>query len=242
MRASAPAAPAALPPRKPQMKLYFHPVSTTSRPIVAFAADHDLNLEYQVVDLMVGEHVQPAFTALNPSQQVPLLDDSGFLLTESSAILKYLGDKLQSPAYPTEPRQRARVHELMDWFNTGLYRDLNYGVVYPQIFGHLKREDAAVQAANLAWHGQRARRWVGILDQHLLGTKPWLTGDAITLADYLGGSMISSAETLGADYADFPNVRRWLAALNARPGWAKASEAFYTYLVTPLKGKPFTTF
>lgn len=221
------------------MKLYYHPLSTTSRPVVAFAADHDLNLEYRVVDLMTGEHVQPEFTAVNCSQQVPVLEDGDFRLSESSAILKYLAEKLRSSAYPAALRERARVNELMDWFNTGLYRDLSYGVVYPQLFPHLQRSDAAVQAANLEWSAQRARRWIGILDRDLLGTKRWLTGTAITLADYLGGAMVSSGEAIGIDYAAYPNVRRWLAALNERPAWAKASEAFYTQLVAPLKGKPF---
>ena len=42
------------------MKLYYHPVSTVSRPIVLFAADNGIALEYQVIDLMTGEHMQPA--------------------------------------------------------------------------------------------------------------------------------------------------------------------------------------
>lgn len=66
------------------MKLYFHPVSGMSRPVVAFALDHDLKLDLQVVDLLTGEHLQPAYTAINPNQQVPVLDDDGFILTESA--------------------------------------------------------------------------------------------------------------------------------------------------------------
>ena len=40
------------------MKLYYHPVSTTSRPVVLFAMDNGIALDYQVVDLMTGEHLQ----------------------------------------------------------------------------------------------------------------------------------------------------------------------------------------
>ena len=95
------------------MKLYFHPVSTTSRPIVLFAADHGIELEYQVVDLFAGEQAQPAYRAINPNQAVPVLEDGEFRLTESSAILKYLADKVGTSAYPTELRQRARINERM---------------------------------------------------------------------------------------------------------------------------------
>ena len=52
------------------MKLYFHPASTTSRPVALFAADHSIELEYQVIDLFAGEHTQPAFGAINPNQAV----------------------------------------------------------------------------------------------------------------------------------------------------------------------------
>ena len=45
------------------MKLYYHPVSNTSRPILLFAADHDLELRLQVVDLFTGEHMQDKYAA-----------------------------------------------------------------------------------------------------------------------------------------------------------------------------------
>jgi glutathione S-transferase len=79
------------------MKLYMHPVSMTSRPVRLFIAENGIKAEEQVVDLMTGEHVQPAFTAINPSQLVPVLEDGDLRLTESSAILKYLAEKTGSP-------------------------------------------------------------------------------------------------------------------------------------------------
>ena len=116
------------------MKLYFHPVSTVSRPIMLFAADNNIALDYQVVDLMTGEHLKPAFAAINPSCAVPALEDGDFRMAESSAILKYLADKFDLPSYPKDLQKRARVNEMMDWLNTGFYRDFGYGLVYPQIF------------------------------------------------------------------------------------------------------------
>src|SRR5688572_16075460 len=99
------------------MKLYYHPVSTSCRPVMLFASDHELDLEYQLVDLFIGEHRKDHYAALNPSCQVPVLQDDDFFLTESSAILKYLADKVGSPTYPKDLRKRARVNERMDWFN-----------------------------------------------------------------------------------------------------------------------------
>ena len=75
------------------MKLHYHPVSTTSRPLYLFVQENKLPVELKFVDLMKGEHVQTSFTNLNPNQLVPVLEDGDFVLTESSAILKYLADK-----------------------------------------------------------------------------------------------------------------------------------------------------
>src|SRR3972149_5883076 len=95
------------------MKLYMHKVSTTSRPILLFIAENKIDVEQVVVDLMTGEHMKAPFTRLNPSKQVPVLEDGDFVLTESSSILKYLADKIGSPAYPQDPKKRARVNEMM---------------------------------------------------------------------------------------------------------------------------------
>ena len=96
------------------MKIYYHPVSTTSRMLMLFAAETDLKAEFKVVDLFTGEHLQPAYAALNPSCMVPMLEDGDFRLTESSAILKYLAEKSGSPAYPADQRRRAKINEMMD--------------------------------------------------------------------------------------------------------------------------------
>ena len=86
-----------------------------------------------------------------------MLEDGDFRLTESAAILRYLAEKTGSPAYPKDLKQRARVNELMDWFNSNFYRDWGYGLIYPQLFPHLKREDAEAQEATVAW-GKESRR------------------------------------------------------------------------------------
>ncbi len=110
------------------MKLYMHPVSMTSRPVRLFVAENNIPMDEQVVDLMTGEHYGADFTGINPSRQVPVLEDGDFRLTESSAILKYLADKFNLPAYPKDLQKRAKVNEMMDWLNTGFYRDYGYGV------------------------------------------------------------------------------------------------------------------
>ena len=94
------------------MKLYYHPVSTTSRPVMLFIAENGIDCEMRIVDLMKGEHYQPEYVAINPNRLVPVLEDGDFRLTESSSILKYLADKIGSATYPKELRPRAKVNEI----------------------------------------------------------------------------------------------------------------------------------
>ena len=222
------------------MKLYYHPVSTTSRPIMMFAADHQLALDYRVVDLFSGEQASTAFTAINPNQAVPVLEDGDFRITESSAILKYLAERIDSPAYPKDLRERARVNEAMDWFNTGLSRELAYGFVYPQLMPHHRRSDPMSQQATLEWARPRTVRLLDILDEFIVGPqRTFLLGERISLADYLGLGILTVGEAAKLDYTRWPNVSRWLATMKARPSFARTHDAFYSYLVAPCAGQAY---
>ena len=218
------------------MKLYCHPASTTSRPVMLFAAENRVPLELQVVDLFTGEHYQPPFEAVNPNHLVPVLEDGDFRLTESSAILKYLADKVDSPLYPKDLKARSRVNERMDWVNTQLCRDLAYGTVYPQIFPMHKRRSDEAQSAQLQWGCERAQGWLKIMDQHLLGGQRFLCGDAMTIADYFASSFVALAELVGSDLAPYPNVRAWLGRMKALPHWAEVNQVIEGYAAT-LKGQ-----
>ena len=212
------------------MKIYYHPASTTSRPVILFAAENGIKAELQLVDLFTGEHYKPPFEAINPNHLVPVLEDDGFRLTESSAILKYLADKIQSPAYPKDLRQRARVNERMDWINTQVCRDFAYGYVYPQIFPTHKRPSAEVQAATLAWGRERASGWMKVLDEHMIGPKnAYLCGDQMTIADYLGASFVALGEVVRSSYAAYPNVQRWLGNMKRLKNWKHVNEAIDGY-------------
>jgi len=209
------------------MKLYMHPASTTCRPVMMFIADHGIAVEQQVVDIMSGGQFKPDFAAINPNCAVPVLEDGDFRMTESSAILKYLADKVGSPTYPKELKARARVNEVMDWFNTGFYRCFGYGLCYGQVLDAYKLADAAGQSQALAAAKAGAARFLGILDQHILGPRPYLCGDQLTVADYLASGMISLGEVIGCRFDAYPNVERWYGRMKERPNWQATNAAVY---------------
>jgi glutathione S-transferase len=224
------------------MKFYMHPVSTTCRPIRLFAAENGIALEEQVIDLMTGEHHKEPFVAINPSRQVPVLEDGDLRLTESSAILKYLADKIDSPAYPKDLKQRARVNEMMDWLNTGFYGSYGYSFIYPQIFPHHRRPGEEAQKVTLEWGKERSRAWLQVLNDHWIGPKnPYLCGDRITIADYFGAGLVTIGELIGCDFSPYPNVQRWLGNMKRLKSWPAVNEIFYGYAAS-LKDQGFNRF
>jgi len=221
------------------MKLYMHPVSMTSRPVRLFIAESGIKVDEQLVDLMTGEHYKEPFASINPNRLVPVLDDGDLRLTESSAILKYLADRIDSPAYPKDLKQRAKVNEMMDWLNSNFYRDYAYGFIYPQVFPHHRRPTDEMQSGTVAWGKERTEGWLRLLNDYWIGpTKPYLCGDRITIADYFGSGLVTLGEVVGCDFAGYPNIKRWLDNMKRLPSWPKVNEVFYG-LVDSVKGQSF---
>lgn len=210
------------------MKLYTFPASTTCRPVMFFAADAGIKLEYEIVDLMAGAQYKPDYAAVNPNCHVPVLEDGSFRLTESSAILKYLADSVNSPAYPKDLKARAHVNEMMDWFNTGFYASFGYGVIYPQVLAHLKLPDENAQKVSIAAQKLHAESYLKVLDAWL-AKQPYVCGKDITIADYFGSGIISLGELVGCTLEAYPNVRRWYDRMQSRPNWQAVNGPVYQW-------------
>jgi glutathione S-transferase len=212
------------------MKLYTHPGSPVCRPITMFFADHGMEVEQQVIDLMAGEQDQPAFAAINPNNAVPVLEDGAFRLTECSAILKYLADLVDSPTYPKPLQARARVNSAMDWFNTGFYRTFGYSLCYPQVLPHVKWPDPTAQSLALTAGQAGSRKLLGIMNDHMLGASDrWLGGDGLSIADYFASGILSLGELIGCELSAWPNVRHWYDRMQAQPNWQSANAGLYVW-------------
>ena len=209
------------------IKLYHDPISTTSRPILLFLAEHDLPVEKIVVSLAEGEQKRGEYAAINPNQAVPALVDGDLVIGEGSAILKYLADLAGSPAYPLDLKARARINAMMDWFNTGLSKDLHWHYCYLQMFAHHRFENPTAQSAVTRRGLERARRWLTILDDHYLAHGGgFLVGRQISLADYLGAVYLGVCDAVDFDLSGWPRVAAWLERMRARPSWAQVHVAF----------------
>ncbi len=222
------------------MKLYTNPVSTTSRPVMMLAAEANIPIELVVVDILKGEHYGEAFTKINPNRLIPVLIDGDFTLTESSAIMKYLADKVQSPLYPTDLKERARVNERMDWLNTQLYSHWGYGLVYPQLFPHHKRPTDEQHQGAIEWGRQKSAAALQLLNDCILGENRFLCGDKMTIADIFGAQLLSIGELIQSDFSKYPNIKRWMDTMKALPSWPQIN-AVHEGFAKSLAGKAFVT-
>ncbi|MEO7775510.1 MAG: glutathione S-transferase family protein [Steroidobacteraceae bacterium] len=211
------------------LKLYMHPVSTVSRPVRLFIAEKRLPVTEQVVDLMTGAHHQPEYVAINPNKAVPALEDGDFRMTESSAILKYLAARFEAPEYPKDLEERAAVDSAMDWFNTGFYRDFGYGLVYPQIFPHHKRPTHEQQSGTVAWGKTKARDWLAVLEQNIIGRNDYVANNRISIADYFGVCLLTAGELVACRFEDYPNIRRWIGNMKKLGSWEQTNEVMYGF-------------
>ena len=158
-----------------------------------------------------------------------MLEDGDLRLTESSAILKYLASKYDLPSYPKDLKKRAKVDEMMDWFNTQFYRDYGYGLAYPQMYAHHKRPSDEIQAGTIAWGKEQGPRLV----QDPRTTTGWGRTSSTCAATRSpspttsGRRLATLGEVIRCDFSAYPNVERWLNNMRKLDSWKQVNEAHY---------------
>ena len=197
------------------MKLYGHPWSSNARRVQMLCEELKIPYSYETVDLMKGAQYSPAFQTINPNSKVPVIDDDGFVLWESQAIMRYLADKHKAATwYPTESKARAVVEQWLDWNQTRLAPEAGK-IMFNMHFAGDKRNDQAIEDA---------KKWLlkilPVMDGVLI-RQPYLCGERIMLADLAVATNMAYLEHCQYDLAPYPNIRRWYAALKARPSFAK---------------------
>jgi glutathione S-transferase len=215
------------------MRLYIDPVSTSCRAVVATV--HALGLELERVDLslMRGEHLAPSFRAVSPAGKVPVLVDRDFTLTESAAILRYLCDLTGSPLGGRGDQGRARVNEALHWFSSTIAVHFCQGLVYPRLLPHFRYDDPAVAAATRERAEAGAEAALDHLNGRILQSRPYVAGDELTIADFVGMGMLSIGEMIGFSFDDWPEVKDWMALVSAAPGWSALDREIRLLMVPP---------
>jgi glutathione S-transferase len=153
--------------------------------------------EYVLLDMQAGEHLQPAFRAINPLGKVPAIVDGDLKVWESGAILLYLADKYSQPT-PT-PEERALYAQ---W---SLFANATLG---PGIFTEINRE-------------REMPRIMTVLND-IFEKQSFLIGNKFSVADVAVGSYLSYIPILlKLDISAYPAVINYMKQMSQRPAFQK---------------------
>jgi glutathione S-transferase len=201
------------------MRLYFHPLSGNSRRVLLVAAHLDVPLERIVVDLPRGEQRSAPHLSRNPNGRVPVLDDDGFVLWESRAIMQYLCEKTPGQTLlPTDPRGRAEVSRWLFWCAAHM-APANTILVFENFVKPLTGRGPA-DPAEVARGEALVAQFAPVLDAHLSG-RTWVAEDRVTLADYSLASSFALAGPARLPIADHANLRAWLGRVQELDAWRR---------------------
>lgn len=194
------------------LKLYSTQSSGNSYKVRLLLAKLGYPFALMEVDIFAGEHRTPEFLALNPEGRVPLLElQDGSVLAESNAILFYLAEG--TPLLPADKVKRA---EVLRWM---FFEQNNHEPGIAQARFWLKQVRGGREL-----RGHDADRWMEegygalkIMERHLAGRR-FFVGDILTIADIALYPHTRVAPEGDFDLSPFPEVRTWLARIEAEPG------------------------
>ncbi|MGK9235581.1 glutathione S-transferase family protein [Inquilinus limosus] len=177
----------------------------------------ELGVAYEREDYgrQFGNTLTDEYRALNPNMKVPTLVDGSTVIWESHTILRYLA-ALHGPALTgATPAEKTEVERWMDW----LLASVNG--LYVAIFKDAKKPPEE-RGAEFAAQGKELAELLAIADRHLAG-RDWFALGRLTLADIALGPILKRCLGFPIDRPAFANLDRWMAALEARPAFRKAT-------------------
>jgi glutathione S-transferase len=180
-------------------------------------ATAELGLAHERIDAggPFGKTDTPEFGTMNPNRLVPVLEDQGLVVWESSTIVRYLASTYgRGSLAPSDAHQFAKADQWMEWMQTSIYAD-----IIPGLFVQFVRVTAADRnLATVAANAKRAGDKLGLLDAQLAG-KQFILGDQLTMADIAIGTLMYRYFDMPVTRPSLPNVEAWYQRLAARKAY-----------------------
>ncbi len=196
------------------MQLYHFPSPNPQK--VTFALlELGLDCEKIPVNLAQGEQKKPEFLAVNPAGRVPVLVDGDVKLTESHAILGYLGDKT-GRLWPTSPRGRAGALQWLFFLSQHIMPAASQVALRIRA----KVTGVAVDELVVAQGEQALNAVLPVIEGHLAESK-WMLGGEFSLVDCAYCPVFNVVEKAGFSFGTLPKTKAYLDACCARPAWVQ---------------------
>jgi glutathione S-transferase len=164
--------------------------------------------------------LSPAFLAISPAGAIPVLEDDGFVLSESLAINLYLARKYGGDIGPHDPLEDALMQQ---WALYGATAVEPYGIVV--LYAYMEnRADLPEGKAEIAAAADKLQRPLAVIEAHL-AAHGQMVGGRFTVADINMAEIIRYVAGHPTILSGFPAISAWYAACQARPAfqamWAK---------------------
>ena len=192
------------------MKLYNVAYSGNSYKVRLLLALLEIPCEIVEVDILKGESRTPEFLKINPNGRTPVLDDDGFKLAESNAILAYLA---KGTKYL--PGERKKFGQVFQWMFFEQYSHEPF--IATSRFWLQHKPDSPEKTALLA--SKRDGGWAAlkIMEEHL-AKHDFFVGD-YSIADIALFAYTHVADEGGFPLDSFPKIRVWIERIKAQPGF-----------------------
>ena len=203
------------------MKLYGFPPSPNTWKVRAVAAHLGIPLELEFVDLTKPR--TPDYLALNPTGRAPTLVDGDLILWESNAIMQYLASRAANTLWPNDARARADIMRWQSWQLAHWGKE----ACEPLIFQRLVKKIVGLGApdeAMLAKGTEAFNREARVLDAHL-SNRPYLVGNAVTLADFAVAAPLFYSKEAELPVAPYARLQDWFTRVSALPAWRDTAPA-----------------
>jgi glutathione S-transferase len=206
------------------MRLYLFPPSSRVLGIVALKNYLGLDCELQPIDLGRGDQLTSQYVALNPNKKMPTLEDNGFVLWESNAILFYMAARRPDTGlWPSDLKGQADVLRWLAW-ESAHWDAESCGMVAYEKASKAVLGLGPPDPAFIARGEQNFDRFAAVLNNSLRG-KTWLVADQLTIVDFSIGAWVPSAERMELPVGKFTEILRWYKGLAALPAWRDALAA-----------------
>jgi glutathione S-transferase len=189
------------------LKLYHTPISANSRRVWITLLEK--NLEFELIEKNLdGDQFQPEFLAISPFHHIPVVEDNGFAVIESLAILDYLEAQYPTPALlPTDAKALAIVR-MVELVAINELQPVLSPLIFPNSDNPEKTEAAKQKTATVLK-----------FFEGLLGDNLYFGGDKLTLGDIVAGCNISLLPIMGVGLDEYPRLKAWCDRLIQRPAW-----------------------
>ena len=205
------------------LKIYADFMSQPSRAVLSLTKI--CKIPYQLVEIRInkGAHLTPEYIKVNPLKRIPAIDDNGFLLSESHAILTYLCQtrNVADHLYPKDLKKRALIDMYLHWHHANTRRcEYLFQTLTPEIHPECTTT-TEIEEKNV-------HNCFKYIEDFYLSERKFISNqEELSIADISCASEIIGLKLAGFDYTPYPVIRDWLKKVFTNSGVKEAHKVFF---------------